>query len=385
MGCANSSSGDVESQYRNRMIEENMLNNRRIDEERVKLLLLGAGESGKSTVFKQLRLLYGEGYTEQEKATFSIYIRQNIMDTIETLCQAVIQINPNDALIGTPAFQLILPSKKEKEDEDSGAQHTDTSVRAMSRKSFRKLPELTFDKAKAVEQLWKAPSVQQAWRQRAQFQIVESAERFLNKAVSIQQKGLDYMPDDDDILHTRIRTSGIREEKYVFEDKTFHFFDVGGQKNERRKWINCFQNVHAIFFLVAISEFDQTLWEDPSINRMQDAIKLFAQIVNDPTFKDTAILLFFNKSDLLREKIQRVNISKCEEWSDFDGTSAMDFEQVTNYFRRKFLQAVDSRVRASKSISIYSTQATDSKTMDTVMKACTPVIIHRHLMGIGMT
>jgi len=367
------------------MIEESMSDNRRIDEERVKLLLLGAGESGKSTVFKQLRLLYGEGYTEQEKATFSIYIRQNIMDTIITLCQAVVQINPNDALIGTPAFQLLRPTASAQKGDDLSATQLTNGANGKSHKSFRKMPELTYDKAKAIEVLWKAPSIQQAWRQRSQFQIVESAERFLNKAVHIQQQGLDYMPDDDDILHTRIRTSGIREEKYVFEDKTFHFFDVGGQKNERRKWINCFQNVHAIFFLVAISEFDQTLWEDPTINRMQDAIKLFAQIVNDPTFKDTAILLFFNKSDLLREKIKRVNISKCEEWSDFDGTSALDFEQVTNYFRRKFLQAVDTRVRTSKSISIYSTQATDSKTMDTVMKACTPVIIHRHLMGIGMS
>lgn len=383
MGCVNSTSGDVESQYRNRMIEASMTENRRIDEERVKLLLLGAGESGKSTVFKQLRLLYGEGYTEQEKATFSIYIRQNILDTIEMLCLAVTKINPNDALIGTPAFQLIYSTSAQKEEDVGRAQSISNS--AKNRKSFRKLPELTYEKAKAVEVLWQAPSIQQAWRQRSQFQIVESAERFLNKAVSIQKQGLDYLPDDDDILHTRIRTSGIREEKYVFEDKAFHFFDVGGQKNERRKWINCFQNVHAIFFLVAISEFDQMLWEDPTINRMQDSIKLFAQIVNDPTFKDTAILLFFNKSDLLREKIKRVNISKCEEWSDFDGTSAQDFEQVSNYFRRKFLQAVDSRVRISKSISIYSTQATDSKTMDTVMKACTPVIIHRHLMGIGMT
>ena len=378
MGCMNSSMRDVEAQHRSRMIDIDMAANRSIDEDRVKLLLLGAGESGKSTVFKQLRLLYGEGYTDYEKTNFATYIRQNIMDTIEMLCTAVVKINPNDALIGTPAFQLIYPTTSVKEDVES------IGTPAVTLKSFRKLPELTYDKAKAIELLWKTPSIQQAWRQRSGFQIVDSAERFLNKVVPIQQQGSAYMPDDDDILHTRVRTSGIREEKYIFEEKTFHFFDVGGQTNERRKWINCFQNVHAIIFLVAISEFDQTMWEDPSCNRMTDSIKLFAQIVNDPTFKDTAILLFFNKSDLLREKIKRVNVSTIKEWSDFDGTSPLDFDQVVGYFRRKFLRAVDTRVRSAQSITIYNTQATDGKTMSAVMKACTPVIIHRHLMGIGM-
>jgi GTPase SAR1 family protein len=380
MGCGNSSNSiDADALNRSRIIDVGMQEDRRIDAEKVKLLLLGAGESGKSTVFKQLRLLYGEGYTEQEKVHFGVYIKQNIMEAMETLCLAVIKLNSDDPLIKTSEFQTIYPYT-----DNCIIDNTNNAIKLnMTKKIVRKLPELTQEKAKAIETLWRSASIQNAWRQRAKFQIVESAERFLNKVMDIQLQNDLFLPSDEDILHTRIRTSGIREEKYVFEDKSFHFFDVGGQKNERRKWFNCFQNVHAIIFLVAISEFDQVLWEDNSSNRMLDSIQLFAQIVNDQTFKDAAILLFFNKSDLLREKIKRVNLSKCPEWEDFDGTSSADFEQVTNYFRRKFLHAVDPRM--TKSINFYSTQATDSKTMDQVMKATTPVIINRHLMGIGMT
>lgn len=39
-------------------------------------------------------------------------------------------------------------------------------------------------------------------------------------------------------------------------------FDVGGQRSERRKWIFYFENVHAILFVAAVSEFDQCLLED---------------------------------------------------------------------------------------------------------------------------
>ena len=37
--------------------------------------------------------------------------------------------------------------------------------------------------------------------------------------------------------------------------------DVGGQRSERRKWIHCFENVTSIIFLVALSEYDQILYE----------------------------------------------------------------------------------------------------------------------------
>ena len=37
--------------------------------------------------------------------------------------------------------------------------------------------------------------------------------------------------------------------------------DVGGQRSERRKWIHCFENVTSIIFLVALSEYDQILFE----------------------------------------------------------------------------------------------------------------------------
>ena len=45
-------------------------------------------------------------------------------------------------------------------------------------------------------------------------------------------------------------------------------YDVGGQRNERKKWIHCFEGVTAVIFVVGLSEFDQCLVEDGVTNRM---------------------------------------------------------------------------------------------------------------------
>ena len=44
--------------------------------------------------------------------------------------------------------------------------------------------------------------------------------------------------------------------------------DVGGQRSERRKWIHCFENVTSIIFLVALSEYDQILFESDNEVRL---------------------------------------------------------------------------------------------------------------------
>ena len=95
-----------------------------------------------------------------------------------------------------------------------------------------------------------------------------------------------------------MRTSGIVEEKYVIDGVQFTMFDVGGQRNERKKWIHAFDNVTAVIFVAAISEYDQVLYEDENTNRMVEALNLFEEICNSRWFHDTSMILFLNKRDL---------------------------------------------------------------------------------------
>ena len=52
-----------------------------------------------------------------------------------------------------------------------------------------------------------------------------------------------YIPSENDIVHSRVRTSGIVTEKYVIDNTPFEMYDVGGQRNERKKWIHCFEDM----------------------------------------------------------------------------------------------------------------------------------------------
>ena len=57
-----------------------------------KLLLLGAGESGKSTVIKHMRFIHGDGYKVNDQRTFIKHIYQNCLSSIQKLINAMKQV-----------------------------------------------------------------------------------------------------------------------------------------------------------------------------------------------------------------------------------------------------------------------------------------------------
>jgi hypothetical protein len=83
------------------------------------------------------------------------------------------------------------------------------------------------------------------------------------------------------------------ETEFVIEEYHFKLLDVGGQRNERKKWIHCFENVTSIIFVAALNEFDQLLFEDNVTNRLHEALNLFSEIINSRWFAFVASLFLF--------------------------------------------------------------------------------------------
>ena len=107
---------------------------------------------------------------------------------------------------------------------------------------------------------------------------------------------------------SRMRTTGIQEEAVLVDGVTFSIIDVGGQRNERKKWMHQFDSVTSVIFVASLSEYDQALFEDASMNRLTEALDLFADVANSKWFVNSSIILFLNKSDLFEQKIAHVDL-----------------------------------------------------------------------------
>ena len=142
-----------------------------------------------------------------------------------------------------------------------------------------------------------------------EYQLNDSAAYYLNQLDRIASPH--YVPTQQDVLRTRVKTTGIIETQFTFKGLHFKMFDVGGQRSERKKWIHCFEGVTAIIFCVALSGYDLVLAEDEEMNRMMESMKLFDSICNNKWFVETSIILFLNKKDLFEEKIRHSPLTIC--------------------------------------------------------------------------
>ncbi|KAH8147491.1 uncharacterized protein LAJ45_08318 [Morchella importuna] len=311
MGCGMSTE-EKEGKQRNEEIENQLKRDKMMQRNEIKMLLLGAGESGKSTILKQMKLIHevNEGY--------------------------------------------------------SGSNGNPTQIEGES------LPP---EVGNAIKTLWADRGVQECFRRSREYQLNDSARYYFDSIDRIAQP--DYLPTDQDVLRSRVKTTGITETTFIIGDLTYRMFDVGGQRSERKKWIHCFENVTTILFLVAISEYDQLLFEDETVNRMQEALTLFDSICNSRWFIKTSIILFLNKIDRFREKLP---ISPMKNYfSDYEGGE--DYTAACDYILNRFVSLNQSE---TKQIYTHFTCATDTTQIRFVMAAVNDIIIQENLRQCGL-
>jgi len=332
-------------------LDEEMRNDHLRERNVNKLLLLGAGESGKSTLFKQMITIYGEGFSETERRTYLPIIYTNIFTAMKTLCHQVEHYGKLGEA-AEEARQILEEEIMDGEAEDSW-------------------PEM----GKHVGTLWKDPAIQETYKQRAKFQLTDSAAYFFDKIDQIQE---DYIPTEQDVLRSRVRTTGIVENTFEIDGNKFRMFDVGGQRNERKKWIHCFEGVTAVIFVAAISEYDQVLYEDETTNRLMEALNLFQEICNSRWFKTTSMILFLNKRDLFEDKIKQVSLKQC--FPEYDGGNS--YEDGVQFLKTQFES--QNNQRDEKLVYTHVTCATDTGNISAVFNAVKDIIIRDSLREAGL-
>lgn len=286
MGCTLSTE-DKAAMEKSKMIDRTLREDGEKASREVKLLLLGAGESGKSTIVKQMKIIHEDGYSEDECKQYKVVVYSNTIQSIIAIIRAMgrLKIDFGDPARADDARQLFVLAGTAEEGV------------------------MTADLSGVIRRLWKDEGVQMCFVRSREYQLNDSAAYYLNDLERISQPT--YTPTQQDVLRTRVKTTGIVETHFTFKELYFKMFDVGGQRSERKKWIHCFEGVTAIIFCVALSDYDLVLAEDEEMNRMHESMKLFDSICNNKWFTNTSIILFLNKKDIFGDKIRKSPLSIC--------------------------------------------------------------------------
>ncbi|EED88912.1 heterotrimeric G protein alpha subunit 1, partial [Thalassiosira pseudonana CCMP1335] len=336
---------------RSRQIEADLQRARHEEESKIKMLLLGAGESGKSTIFKQMRLLYGTERSEEDLRLYGVVARSNIVVAARKLCSHLRSLGLEEEL-----------DREAKEmDELEGGDHGGVNCRQAYDELMAYL---------SIRILWQSNTMKQVWAKRSAVNIIDSHKDYLNDIPRIASP--DYRPSTQDVIIARVRTTHVVMEKYRIDGIDFEMYDVGGQRSERRKWIDCFDQVTAVIFVAALSEYDQTLAEAKRTNRMVEALELFRSVCNNRAFSNTSIMLFLNKKDIFAEKIMHSDIAAQRPFCDYAGPTK-DFDHGVLYFIQKFKDClIDDEFNDS---FIHVTCATDTNNMEFVLDSTRTIIM----------
>eukprot|EP00249_Psilotum_nudum_P024797 c29296_g1_i2 orf=329-1480(+) len=343
-----------------------------------KLLLLGAGESGKSTIFKQLKVLFQTGFDDMERRSYIPAIHANVYQSIKILHDASKEFAETEE---ENTSKYILRSENqvlgEKLSEIGG---------------LSDLWPLTEELALNIQTVWMDPAIQTTFLRASELQLPDCAHFFMEHALRLAQPN--YTPTQEDILYARVRTTGIVEIEFSPKEdakkgEIYRLFDVGGQRNERRKWIHLFDGVTAVIFCAALSEYDQTLFEDESKNRMMEARELFDWILKVPWFQRTSFLLFLNKFDIFEKKVLKVPLSVCEWFKDYKPltTGKQEIEHAYEFVKRKFEEVYVQNTpkdKVDRVFQIYRTTALDQTVVKKTFSLVDQALTRQRLIDAGL-
>jgi guanine nucleotide-binding protein G(i) subunit alpha len=294
--------------------------------------------------------IYGKGFSQEDCISYTPIIYNNIITSIKTLLD---QVSNFGGL------------------QDKGLAEHMTFMQQLDQDTI-----IDDEIASRIAALWADGGVQNTYENRAHYQLTDSADYFFNQMAIVGS--VEYIPTEQDVLRSRVRTTGIVENEFHIDGNQFKMYDVGGQRNERKKWIHCFDKVTSVLFVAAISEYDMVLYEDSSTNRMTEALALFEEICNSIWFSNTSMILFLNKKDLFEDKFQKIPITHCPEFANFEGSSLV--EAIT-FIEDTF---VELNHNPDKQVYYHVTCATDTTNVVAVFNAVKDIIIRKSLEEAGL-
>ncbi|XP_046403516.1 guanine nucleotide-binding protein subunit alpha-12 [Ischnura elegans] len=360
---------EIEQRHKSQQIDRMIERERQSLRRQVKLLLLGAGESGKSTFLKQMRIIHGLRFEPEVVREYQQIIYQNVVRGVRVLVDA--------------RNKLGIPWEHE-----SNAHAGEMVLRSDPNNFIEPVPFTRL--CPSLQALWNDSGIKTAFQRRSEYQLSDSVGYFLDNLPRISR--LEWTPSNQDILHARRATKGVVECVIPIRGVPFRFVDVGGQRSQRRKWFQCFDSVTSILFLVSSSEFDQVLLEDRRTNRLEESRNVFDTIVNHLAFGNVSTILFLNKTDLLLEKVRSGLSDIRNHFPQFSGNPSEPTD-VQTFILSLFSSVVKRRRRSgafggregeerTQPLFHHFTTAVDTENIKVVFGAVRDTILRRNLEAL---
>ncbi|KAF5380173.1 hypothetical protein D9615_006108 [Tricholomella constricta] len=425
---------EAEAKYISDIIDEELERQKTAEKKApksLKVLLLGQSESGKSTTLKNFQIMYDPKAFKAERALWRAVIQLNVVRSVHLILDAMTSAQieaqssssePQPELsqellklqkrlapllqveqtltrrltpVGSGESEATLLNPNSSYADRSKSLSKEVAINSGSawKGAFSKMlggddqrgivdadPSVNWNDpndpcvvlsacAQDIALLWNDPIVRQLLR-RQKLRLEEMAGFFLESLDRVTAP--DYLPTDDDVLRARLKTLGVSEHRFKISSKLERY----AVASYTPAWVPYFDDMDAIIFLAPISAFDQALAEDTEVNRLEDSVNLWKYIVSNKLLKDTSLILFLNKTDIMKDKL-----SSGIKFSDFVvsyGTRPNDFENTSQ-----------SGVLKEKSIVprtfyCHFTAVTDIQSTKSILTNVSEVLMRRNLADAAL-
>ena len=318
----------------------------------VQILILGPSNSGKSSFVKQVRLIYVKNMSKTERLSTVPLIVSNIGETLSCLLRAMYMdgIDFVDTRLKQTVSILLQLTKFFK-------------MNMVESKEMHDILRL-------AKRLWADDRVKEYFNcARHYLQLVDMDGYFLNSIQRISQEG--FVPNDQDILHARHVTTGCTEVKFMYNHNRFSVIDVGGTREERKKWSQLFSKIGVIFYCASLADYNLPVEEDPNKNAMHESLELFDSIVNSPWLTKTPVILFLNKNDIFAEKLKCSPIT--DYFPDYEGDTK-SYDETLYFLKQKFLSLNRGTKRP---VYTYVTCAFDTEHVKLFLEVSVDILLKR--------
>ncbi|GFZ03466.1 extra-large GTP-binding protein 3 [Actinidia rufa] len=298
-------------------------------------------------------------------------------------------------------------------------------------------PAATREYAPIVDEIWKDPAIQETYKRRKELRFLPDVAKYFLDRLScilganfemgsvggthrslsgklhymdppyserypcrpdtiwaIEISSNDYEPSEKDIIYVEGVTpsNGLSSLEFSLDDRSpmsemynenfesqppltkFQLIHINSKGlHDGCKWLEMFEDVRAIIFCVALSDYDQ-VWTDgtcPLQNKMLANRDVFESLVGHPCFRDTPFMLLLNKYDAFEDKINQVPITVCEWFEDFSPVRAHHnnhslANQAYYYVAVKFKELYASI--SGRKLFVWQTRARERSSVDEAFK-----------------